>query len=132
MKNTIKIKFKNIIISPTSKFSKIIIFDKMFEKDGERGDEPEDESSVDGERDNYSIKQWILHYKNTYGISVCLLLTFVYFNMGFRALLSLTVKDLFKHYLELEPTEAQFFSAAIYFPWGLKGGTSLGGFTFIL
>lgn len=40
--------------------------------------------------------------------------------MGFRVLFSLTMKDLFKHYLDLEPSEAQYFSSIIYLPWGLK------------
>jgi len=40
--------------------------------------------------------------------------------MGFRALLTLTIKDLFKHYLNLEPAEAQYFSSIMYLPWALK------------
>ena len=56
----------------------------------------------------------------TYGFSVIVLLTFVYFNMGFKVLFGLTVKDLFKQYLDLQPTEAQYFSSIMYLPWGLK------------
>lgn len=69
---------------------------------------------------NWSIKEWIQHFKDTYGVSVLALLIFVYFNMGFRVLFTLTMKDLFKHYLKLEPAEAQFFSSIIFLPWGLK------------
>ena len=45
---------------------------------------------------------------------------FVYFTMGFRVLFSLTMKDLFKLYMGLEPVESQFFSAIIAFPWSMK------------
>jgi len=69
---------------------------------------------------SYSIAGWYRHFRDTYGCSVLLLLVFVYFNMGFRVLFSLTMKDLFKHYLKLEPAEAQFFSSIIALPWGLK------------
>lgn len=40
--------------------------------------------------------------------------------MGFSILYVLTLKDLFKHYLVLEPSEAQFFSSITTIPWGLK------------
>lgn len=69
---------------------------------------------------NWTIRQWIKHFQDTYGMSVLALLIFVYFNMGFRVLYTLTMKDLFKHYLGLEPAEAQFFSSIIFLPWGLK------------
>lgn len=69
---------------------------------------------------NMSVSQWYYHFKNTYGYSALALLMYVYFNMGFRVLYNLTMKDLFKHYLELEPAEAQYFSSVVFLPWGLK------------
>ena len=67
-----------------------------------------------------TISGWYYHFKDTYGLSVCALLVFVYFNMGFRILMNLTMKDLFKVYLELEPVESQYFISLIALPWVLK------------
>ncbi|CAI2367375.1 unnamed protein product [Moneuplotes crassus] len=78
---------------------------------------PEEEKE---NRRNRSIIQWVQHFKQTYGVPYMVLLSAVFFNIGFSVLSDLTIKDLFKHYLNLEPSEAQFFSSVIAFPWGFK------------
>jgi len=43
-----------------------------------------------------------------------------YFLQGFKVFLFLSVKDLFKQYLKLEPNESQFYSSLISLPWSFK------------
>ena len=69
---------------------------------------------------DYTWAQWINHFKDTYGASVIILLIFAYFNLGFRVMYILSLKDLFKLYLGLEPAEAQLFSSLISLPIALK------------
>jgi len=70
--------------------------------------------------EKFNLIQWFQHFKDTYGLPYLFLLTFIYFNIGFSVLFGLTIKDLFKRYLELEPAEAQFFNSIITLPWGFK------------
>ena len=56
----------------------------------------DDELSEHKTERNLSIMQWIKHIHATYGFSVFFLLVYVYFNMGLRVLLDLTIKDYFK------------------------------------
>lgn len=61
----------------------------------------EDVIPVDGHIDqqdkrNLTLKQWFEHIYATYGFSVTALLVFVFFNMGLRILINLTIKDYFK------------------------------------
>lgn len=67
-----------------------------------------------------TFKGWIRHFRDTYTPSSLALLMFVYFNMGFRVLFMLTMKDLFKNYLHLEPAEAQYFTSCVTLPWSFK------------
>jgi MFS family permease len=43
-----------------------------------------------------------------------------YFAQGFRTFIDLSVMDLFKDYLKLEPAEMQVLTSIICFPWSLK------------
>lgn len=69
---------------------------------------------------NLTCMQWIKHVNTTFGTTTVTLLLFAYFNLGFRVMYLLTVKDLFKLYLNLEPSEAQFYSSVIALPLALK------------
>ena len=46
--------------------------------------------------------------------------SFSYFNQGFKTFMDLSMMDLFKHYLFLQPAEMQFYSSIISFPWCIK------------
>lgn len=81
--------------------------------------EQENNNSTHTKR-NYTWAEWVNHFKRTYGASVIVLLIFAYFNLGFRVMYILSLKDLFKMYLGLEPAEAQLFSSLISLPIALK------------
>ena len=67
-----------------------------------------------------TIYEWFKHLKKTYGFSVLAMISFVYFSMGFRVLLGLTIKDLFKTQLKLQPAESQIYTSIIDIPWSMK------------
>jgi hypothetical protein len=48
------------------------------------------------------------------------LMFYLYFFQGFKVFLRLTIKDYFKHYLKLEPDEAQYYSSIMDIPWVFK------------
>lgn len=91
----------------------------MFDEDQIEIEDPDNEQEQLPKR-NYTCKEWVEHFKTTYGASIVTLLLFAYFNMGFRVMYLLSVKDLFKMYLGLEPAEAQLFSSLIALPAALK------------
>ena len=78
------------------------------------------EGEVTTEERNHTSFQWFMHLKNTYGISVLAMISFIYFSMGFRVLYGLTIKDLFKTQLKLQPAESQIFTSIIEIPWSMK------------
>jgi hypothetical protein len=51
---------------------------------------------------------------------VLVVMCLAYFLQGFKVFLFLSVKDLFKQYLKLEPNESQFYSSLISLPWSFK------------
>ena len=91
----------------------------MFDEDQIEIEDPDNEQEQLPKR-NYTCREWVEHFKTTYGASIVTLLLFAYFNMGFRVMYLLSVKDLFKMYLGLEPAEAQLFSSLIALPAALK------------
>lgn len=58
------------------------------------------------QRDSMSNKQWVLMLFEKYDRSFLICLTFSYFNQGFKVFMDLSIMDMFKHYLFLEPSEA--------------------------
>ena len=81
-------------------------------------------SSIESDRPtqerNQTTCEWFMHLKKTYGLSVLAMISFVYFSMGFRVLLGLTIKDLFKTQLKLQPAESQIYTSIIEIPWSMK------------
>ena len=55
-----------------------------------------------------------------YDPSFLLVQGLVFFCQGFKVFLELSVRDLFKQYLHLEPNEAQFLQSIIALPWCFK------------
>lgn len=44
----------------------------------------------------------------------------IYFVQGFKTFIDLSIMDLFKEYLKLEPAEMQVLTSIINFPWSIK------------
>ena len=63
---------------------------------------------------------WLKNLTDNYDNSVLIVLCLTYFMQGFKVFLFLSVKDLFKLYMELEPNESQFYSSLISLPWSFK------------
>ena len=78
------------------------------------------ESDKPTQERNQTTCEWFMHLKKTYGLSVLAMISFVYFSMGFRVLLGLTIKDLFKTQLKLQPAESQIYTSIIEIPWSMK------------
>lgn len=64
--------------------------------------------------------EWFVNLKVKFGWGVLILIGFVNFMQGFKVFLALSIKDLFKHYMHLEPDEAQFFSSFLGLSWSMK------------
>lgn len=52
--------------------------------------------------------------------SVVVVMCLAYFLQGFKIFLTLQVRDLYKHDLQLEPDETQFYTSVINLPWIFK------------
>jgi MFS family permease len=63
---------------------------------------------------------WFRKLRNSYDNSVLIVMCLAYFLQGFKVFLSLSTKDLFKQYLNLQPDESQFISSIISLPWSFK------------
>ena len=63
---------------------------------------------------------WLRGLFAKYDNSVLILLIVTYFLQGFKIFLFLSVKDMFKHYLNLEPNYSQFLFSLMTIPWTCK------------
>ena len=86
---------------------------KGFNKVGSEEDEEQKE-------EKQSMFEWFVSLKARFGCPVLSLMFYLYFFQGFKVFLRLTTKDYFKHYLKLEPNEAQFYSSIMDIPWIFK------------
>ncbi|CDW81496.1 UNKNOWN [Stylonychia lemnae] len=55
-----------------------------------------------------------------YDKSILMVLCLAYFVQGFKIFLLLSIKDLFKDYLKLDPTQSQTLNSIINIPWSFK------------
>jgi hypothetical protein len=62
---------------------------------------------------NEGFIAWTRKMISLYDNSVLIVMSLTYFLQGFKVFLFLSVKDLFKQYLQLEPNESQFYSTLI-------------------
>mmetsp|Transcript_4881 Transcript_4881/g.3333 ORF Transcript_4881/g.3333 Transcript_4881/m.3333 type:complete len:89 (+) Transcript_4881:286-552(+) len=61
-----------------------------------------------------------MYLSNKYDNTFLLMLFLQYFNQGFRIVVSLATKDMYKRTYDLEPSYTQFLSSFIYIPWSVK------------
>ncbi|CDW84495.1 UNKNOWN [Stylonychia lemnae] len=72
------------------------------------------------EEDQHSLVDWMLKLFRTFDQSYLQVMTVSYFIQGFKIFIDLSVMDLFKQYLKIEPAESQILTSIIYLPWSLK------------
>ncbi|CDW82904.1 folate-biopterin transporter family [Stylonychia lemnae] len=64
--------------------------------------------------------QWYLSLYKTYDPTFINVMTLSYFIQGFKTFIDLSVLDLFKSYLHLQPAEMQILTSIINIPWSIK------------
>ena len=68
----------------------------------------------------FAVTQWINDLFNKYDKSFLFVLGLVFFSQGFKVFIELSVKDLFKHYMLMEPNDSQIMISIITLPWCFK------------
>lgn len=68
----------------------------------------------------FTLLAWLINLYSKYDTSFLMVQGMVFFCQGFKIFLELSVRDLFKQYLNLEPNQSQFLQSIIALPWCFK------------